>query len=86
LDFLVLSRRLDDGGHIIGEAKLLECFGDVVAGNRLLGLLFGDLVGFGGDEGDEFDTAFYEEIASFLGEAAAAGRWENFCDDFLDGS
>lgn len=44
LHFFVLRRRLHDGRYVIGEAELLQSLGDVIAGYRLLGLLFGNLV------------------------------------------
>ena len=56
----------------------------MVAGNRLLGLLLGDLVGLGGDEGDELDAALYEEVAGLFGEDAAARGGEDLGDDLLD--
>ena len=71
MHLLVLLRRLQDGGHVITKTQLLQRLGDVVARDGLLGLLLGDLVGLGGDEGDELDAALYEQVAGFLGEDGA---------------
>ena len=54
----------------------------------LLGLALRNLVGFGGDEGDEFDAAVYEEVAGVAREGDAGFGivgGEDFGDDFLDG-
>ena len=85
LHLLVLLRRLQHGRHVITKAQLLERLGNVVAGDGLLGLLLGDLVGLGGDEGDELDVALDEEVAGLLGEDAAGGGGEDLGDDLLDG-
>jgi len=52
-------------------------------GNGLLGFLLGDLVGFRGDESDELDATFYEEITSIFCKGEVVG--EDLLDDFLDG-
>lgn len=85
LHLLVLLCRLQHGGHVVREAKLLQRLGDVVAGDGLLGLLLRDLVGLGGDEGDELDAALDEEVAGLLGEDGARGGGEDLGDDLLDG-
>ena len=56
--FLVVCSYLEDGGDVGAEVEFLERLLDVLAGYRLLGVLFGDLVGLGGDESDELDAAF----------------------------
>lgn len=55
------------------------------AGNCLLCIFLGNLVGFGGDHGDEFDAAFYEQVASLLGERHSLVIGQYFGDDLLDG-
>lgn len=81
---LVLRRRLDDGGDVLGEAELLQGLGDVVAGDGLLGLLLRDLVGLGRDERDELDAALDQQVAGLLGEGDAVGGREDLGDDLLD--
>lgn len=68
----------------------------MLACNRLLRILFRDLVGFARQHSDEFDAAFDEEVAGFFGEGHGGllgfGRGgggggvggEDFGDDFLD--
>lgn len=57
--------------------------------DRLFCLALRNLVGFGGDESDEFDAAVYEEVAGVAGKGDAGFggvvRGEDFGDDFLDG-
>lgn len=84
LHLLVLLRRLQHGGHVVGEAELLQRLGDVVAGDGLLGLLLGDLVGLGGDEGDKLNAALYEEVAGLLSEDAARGGGQDLGYDLLN--
>lgn len=67
----MLCSCLQDGGDVVGEAQLLQRLGDVVAGDRLLGLLLRDLIRLGRDECDELDTAFYEQVPSLFGEGDA---------------
>jgi hypothetical protein len=57
----------------------------MLAGNCLLGLLLGDVVGFGGDEGYKFDAAFYEEVAGIFPEGEAGRGREDLGDDLADG-
>jgi hypothetical protein len=66
LHLLVLLRGFNDSCDVVREAELLESLCDVVASNGLLGLLFGDLVGLGGDEGDEFNAALDQQVAGLL--------------------
>jgi len=54
--------------HILGKSQLLQRLIDVFNRDCLLLLLLRDLVGFGGDEGDEFNTAFCEEVTGLFGE------------------
>lgn len=56
--------------------------------DRLLSFLFGDLVGFGGYEGDEFHATFYEEVTGVFAEGDRVfwgGGCEDLGDDLLDG-
>ena len=53
--------------------------------DRLFGFFFCDLVGFGGDEGDEFDAALDEEVAGVFGEGDTRGGGEDLGYYFLDG-
>lgn len=85
LHLLVLLRGLEDGGDVVGGAELLEGLCDVVAGDCLLGLLLGDLVGLGGDEGDELDAALDEQVPGVLGEGDAGRGRQDLGDYLLDG-
>lgn len=84
LHLLVFSSCFEYHGHVVGEAKLLESFGDVITCDGLLRLLLGDLVCFGRDEGDELDAALYKKVASFLGERDSILCGKNFRNDLLD--
>ena len=56
--------------------------------DRLFGLALRDLVGFGGDEGDELDAAVDEQVAGVSREGDAGFGivgGEDLGDDFLDG-
>ena len=87
---LVVLYDLEDGRDVVAKVELLERSLDVLAGNRLLRVLFGDLVGLGGDEGDELDAALDQQVAGFLGEGHGLRIFvggfggENFVDDLLD--
>ena len=53
-----------------------------------LGFALGDVVGFRGYEGDEFDAAVYEEVAGVFAEGdglVGGGGVEDFIDYLLDG-
>jgi hypothetical protein len=67
----MLRRGFQHGRDVVGETKLVEGLDDVVAGDRLLGLLLRDLVRLRADEGNKLDAALYEDISSFLGERDA---------------
>jgi hypothetical protein len=54
------------------------------AGDCLFGVLFGDFVGFGGDEGDEFDAAFDQQVARVFGKRHARLAGEDILDNLLD--
>lgn len=69
--FFMLLRDSKDVGNVVAETEITEGALDMFAGDSLLGFLFADVVGFGGDQGDEFDTAFHEEIAGIFGESLA---------------
>ena len=90
LIILETVRHRHDFLHILPETQLLERFRDVFARDRLLGVLLGDLVGFGGDHGDELDAALDQQVAGFLGEGHGLRVFvggfggENFVDDLLD--
>jgi len=64
LALLEAARHLEQIRHVFAESQLLECLGDVLTGDGLLGVLFRDLVGFGGYHCDELDAAFDEEVAT----------------------
>lgn len=57
LSILELIRNRHDLLHVIPESELLEGFRDVLARDGLFGVFLCDLVGFGGDHGNEFDAA-----------------------------
>jgi len=80
---LVVLGDLEDGGHVVAKVEFLErCF-DVLACNRLLRVLFGNLVGFGRDEGDELDAAFNQEIARVFGKSHAGLAGQDILDNLL---
>lgn len=81
---LVFGGGLEDGGNVVGEAERLEGLGDVVAGDGLLGLLLGNLVGLGRDKCDKLDAAFYEQVTSFFGKGDAVGGGQDLGYDLLD--
>lgn len=81
----MLIRTRKDILHIIAKSEIFQRLLDVLAGNRLLGFLLANVVGLGGDERDEFDAAFHEQVARIFGKGLAGGRGEDFGDDFLDG-
>lgn len=85
LNFFVLSSSFHDCGHVIGEAQLYQGFGNVIAGNRFLGLFFRYLVCLRGDECDELHTALNQQIACLFGKCHTGRWWEDFADDLLDG-
>lgn len=81
--FLVFFRNSQDIGDVVTEAEIAQGALDMFAGDRLLGLFLADVVGFGGDQGDEFDTAFHKQIAGIFGESLTGGGREDLGDDFL---
>ena len=48
--------------------QLFESTLDVLEGNGFFGLLFGHVIGLGGEEGEEFDTASYQQVNAVFGE------------------
>ena len=80
---LVVVGHLENGGHVVAKVELLEGGLDVLAGYRLLGVLFGNLVGLGGDEGDELDAAFNEQVARVFGKRHAGLAGEDVLDNLL---
>jgi hypothetical protein len=85
LCLLVVCSNVEDGGHVLAKVELLEGGLDVFAGDCLFGVLFGNLVGFGGNEGDELDAALDEEVARVLGKGHARLGGQNVLDNLLDG-
>lgn len=81
---LELLRNLHDPRDIFAKAQILERLGDVLARDRLLGVLFGDLVCLGGDHCYKLDAAFDEKVAGFAGKRDAIFVGEDFVDDLLD--
>lgn len=49
-----------------------------------LGFFFADVIGFGGNQGDELDAAFHEQVASIFGEGLAGRGRQDLSDDLLD--
>jgi hypothetical protein len=60
---LVVLRDVEDCRHVFAKIQLFERCLDVLAGYCLLRVLFSDFIGFGGDERNELDAAFYEQVA-----------------------
>ena len=60
---LIVLRDFEDGWNVVAKIQFLQGSLDVFARYGLFGVFFGDLVGLGGDEGDELYAAFNEEIA-----------------------
>ena len=74
---LVILRDIKDRWHVIAKVEFLQRCLDMLACNGLLRVLFGDFVGFGGDEGNELDTALDEEVARVFrkGHARLGGQY-----------
>lgn len=85
LGFFVLSSSVKHHRDVIREPELLKSLGDVVACDSLFRLFFGDLVCLGRDECDELDTAFDQQIASFLSESDTLLCGQNLGDNLLNG-
>lgn len=62
-------------GDIITEAEIPQCLLHMFTSDGLLGLLLADIVCFGGDQSDEFNTAFHKQVARILREGLAGARW-----------
>lgn len=56
----------------------------MLTSNGLLGFLLANIVGFGGYQGDEFDTAFHKQITRILGECLAGARRQDLSDNLLN--
>lgn len=90
LTSLKLIRHRHQLRHILAKIEVLQGFGDVLARDGFLGVFLGDVVGFGGDHGDELDAALDQEVAGFFGEGHGLRVFrggfggENFVDDLLD--
>lgn len=81
---LVLTRHIQNLLHVFLETELLQRLLDVIARYSLLRFLLGDVVGFGGYEGYEFDAAFDQEVAGIFGECEAGAGGEDLGYDLLD--
>jgi len=81
---LIVLGDVEDGRHVVAKVELLEGGLDMLAGDRLLGVLFGDFVGFGGDEGDELDAALDEKVARVLGKSHARLAGQDVLNNLLD--
>lgn len=81
----MLPRHRQHLRHILGKAQLTQGLVDVFGRDRLLGLALGDLVGLGGDEGDELDAAVDQEVTGVFAKGDAGVVAEDFGDDFLHG-
>jgi hypothetical protein len=57
--------------HILRKAQLSQRFIDVFRSDGLFRFALGDLVRFGGYQGDELDATFDEQVAGFFGECCA---------------
>lgn len=82
---LVLRGNLRDVANVVRVAQLPQGRNDVLAGDGLLGLALGDLVGLGREQGDELDATFDQEVARILGEGQAAVAAEDFGYNLPDG-
>jgi hypothetical protein len=80
----VFLRHSQDVWDIVAKAKITQSPLYVFACDCFLGLLFANIIGFRGDQRDEFHAAFHEEIASIFRKGLAGGRGEDLGDDFLD--
>lgn len=85
LNFLVFISRFDDGGDVISKTKLIKGLRDMIARNGLLGVLLRDIVGLGGDKGDEFDTALDEKVTRFLGKVDSHRGRQDLAHYLLNG-
>jgi len=82
---LVVLRHLEDGWDVVAKIQLFQGSLDVFASYRLLGVFFGDFVGFRRDEGDELDTAFDQEVARIFCKRHARLAGEDVLHNLLDG-
>jgi hypothetical protein len=81
----MLTSNLHNILHILAKSKLFKRLRNMLTSNSFLAFFFGDLVGFGGDEGYEFDAAFDEQVAGVFSEGETGGGGQDFGYDFLDG-
>ena len=63
---LELIGHAEQFGHIFRETEIFQRLGHMFASYSLLRLFLGDLVRFGGDHGDEFDTTLDQQVARLL--------------------
>ena len=81
---LVVGSYFQNSRDIVTEIQVLKRLLDVLTSNGFLGVLFGDLVRFRGDEGDEFDATFNQEIARVFCKGNARIGVQDFGNDLLD--
>ena len=58
-------------GHVVSEAQILQRPLDMFACDGLLRFLLADIIRLGGDECDELDAAFDQEVAGIFGKGLA---------------
>ena len=80
---LIILCNVEDGGHVVAKVELLESSLDMLAGYGLLGVLFGDFVGLGRDEGDELDAALNKQVSRVLSKGHAWLAGEDVLDNLL---
>lgn len=76
-------RDLEYRGHVFAKVQLLQRCLDVLARYCLLCVLFGDLIGLGGDERDELDAALYEQVPGIFRERHARFRRQDVLHNLL---
>jgi hypothetical protein len=81
---LVVLRDFEDGWNVVTKIEFFQRSLDVFARYGLFGVFLGDLVGLGGDEGDELNAAFYQEVARIFGKCHARLAGKDVLDDLLD--
>ena len=70
--------------HVLLEAEILQRFGDVLACDRLLSFLLGDLVRLRRDQRDKLDAAFDEQVPGVSSEAEPGRGRQDLGDDLLN--
>lgn len=82
---LVILRDLEYGWHVVAKVEFFECCLDMFTCDGLLRVLFGDFIRLGGNERDELDAAFNEEVSGIFGEGHARLAGEDVLDNLLYG-